>query len=205
MKIWGRENSTNVRKVLWSAEELGLAYEHVPAGGAFGIVGSDEYRALNPNGLVPCLEDDGLILWESNAIVRYLAREYGREPFAPADARLWAAADKWMDWTSLSFAAPFRDLFWNLVRCAPDQRDMAAVESGLRQSAQLMAIADQALTRSPWLSGEDFGIGDIPLGSIAYAWFSLPIERPDLQGLQSWYDRLTARAAYRKAVMTALT
>jgi len=205
MRIWGRDNSTNVRKVRWCAGELGLAYEHIPAGGAFGLTVSADYRAMNPNGLVPCLEDDGLVLWESNAIVRYLARQYGSALFAPEDPRRWAAADKWMDWASLSFAVPFRDLFWNLVRATPEQRDMAAIERGAQECARLMGIADTALAESPWLSGEALGIGDIPLGPIAYGWFSLPIERPALPALEDWYSRLKARPAYRHAVMTPLT
>ena len=205
MKIWGRENSTNVRKVLWCAEELGLTYEHIPAGGAFGLVTSPAYKALNPNGLVPCLEDGDLVLWESNAIVRYLARRYGAEPFAPSDPGLWAMGDKWMDWASLSFAAPFRDVFWNLVRAAPEARDTAAIARGAEDCARLMTMADAALAERPWLSGAAFGIGDIPLGCIAYAWVSLPIERPSLPHLESWYTRLTDRPAYRKAVMTPLT
>lgn len=169
MKIWGRDNSTNVRKVLWCAEELGLHYEHIPAGGSFGVVASQDYQALNPNGLVPCLQDGSLTLWESNAIVRYLARQYGTDGLAAADERLWAAADKWMDWAPLSFATPFRDLFWNLVRCTPETRDQAAMSRGQEQCARLMAVADSALAGSPFLSGESLGIGDIPLGSIAYA------------------------------------
>ena len=205
MKIWGRNNSTNVRKVLWCAEELGLAYEHIPAGGAFGQVQSPAYLALNPNGLVPCLEDEGLVLWESNAIVRYLARQYGAAPFAPADPRLFAVADKWMDWTSLSFAVPFRDLFWNLVRIAPDQRDQGAMERGASQCAELMRRADEALQNSPYLSGPDFGIGDIPLGCIAYGWFSLEIERPRLPALEAWYERIAARPAFRTGVMTGIS
>lgn len=205
MKIWGRNNSTNVRKVLWCAAELGLAYEHIPAGGAFGQVQSPAYLALNPNGLVPCLEDEGLVLWESNAIVRYLTRQYGAPPFAPSDPRAFAVADKWMDWTSLSFAVPFRDLFWNLVRVAPDQRDDAAMERGAHQCAELMRRADATLQGSPYLSGRDFGIGDIPLGCIAYAWFSLPIERPRLAALEAWYERIAARPAFRTGVMTGIS
>lgn len=205
MKIWGRENSTNVRKVRWCAEELGLNYEHIPAGGAFGLVNSPDYLAMNPNGLVPCLQDGDLILWESNAIIRYLARQYGGEPFAPADPRLWAAADKWMDWTSLSFAVPFRELFWNLVRRTPDERDLEAVQRGAEQCVRLMGMANAALGNAPYLSGQGFGIGDIPLGCIAYAWFTLPIERPRLPALEDWYERLKTRPAYRKAVMTPLT
>ena len=205
MKIWGRINSTNVRKVLWSAGELGLTYEHINAGGTFGVVRDPDYLAMNPNGLVPCLKDGDLVLWESNAIVRYLARQYGRALFAPADAAAWASADKWMDWASLSFAGPFRDLFWNLVRCSPDQRNETEMKRGEVQCARLMAIADDALASSPYLSGETLGIGDVPLGCIAYAWFSLPIERPALKNLNEWYERLCGRPAYQTAVMTPLT
>ncbi len=205
MKIWGPGNLTNVRKVLWCAEELDLNYEHVLAGGAFGLTASPQYRALNPNGLVPCIEDGELVLWESNAIVRHLARQYGTAPFAPSDPSAWAAADKWMDWTSLSFSAPFKELFWNLVRSKPETRDEAAIKQGRVQCATLLGIADEALKRTPWLSGDDFGFGDIPLGCIAYAWFNMPIERPDHPALAAWYGRLEQRPAYRKGVMTALT
>jgi glutathione S-transferase len=205
MKIWGRINSSNVRKVLWCAEELNISYERADAGGAFGIVGDSDYLAMNPNGLVPCLEDGDLILWESNAIVRYLARQYGAAPFCPPDAKSWATADKWMDWSSLSFSVPYRDLFWNLVRIAPEKRNEAAIANGAAQCARLMAIADKALAVSPFLSGQSLGIGDIPLGAIAYGWFSLPIERPNLPHLSAWYGRLAARPAYQKGVMTPLT
>lgn len=205
VQIWGRGNSTNVRKVLWCAAELGLAYEHINAGGSFGRVNEAEYRAMNPNGLVPCLKDGDLVLWESNVIVRYLARQYGHAPFAPADAKSWASAEKWMDWASLSFAAPFRDVFWNLVRLSPEQRNDAEVARGAEQCGRLMAIADAALAEAPYLSGTALGIGDIPLGCIAYGWFSLPIERPELPHLTAWYALLTERPAYRTAVMTTLT
>ncbi|MBG6120495.1 MULTISPECIES: glutathione S-transferase family protein [unclassified Sphingobium] len=205
MKIWGRVNSTNVRKVRWCAEEIGIDYEHIDAGGSFGMVGDPDYLAMNPNGLVPCLKDGDLILWESNAIVRYLARRYGTEPFASADAGAWASADKWMDWASLSFATPFRDLFWNLVRCRPDQRNECEMKRGEEQCVRLMTIADKALSDAPYLSGVELGIGDVPLGAIAYAWFSLPIERPELTYLHAWYERLCLRPAFQKAVMTPLT
>jgi glutathione S-transferase len=191
--------------VLWCAEELGLAFDHVDAGGSFGVVRDPDYLAMNPNGLVPCLKDGDLILWESNAIVRYLARQYGRQTFAAEDAAAWASADKWMDWASLSFAGPFRDLFWNLVRCSADQRNESEMKRGEEQCARLMAIADDALSMSPYLSGQSFGIGDVPLGCIAYAWFSLPIKRVALRNLNGWYERLCERPAYQKAVMTPLT
>lgn len=203
--VWGRINSTNVRKVLWCLEELGLEYHQIDAGGAFGVVDTPEYRALNPNGRIPCLKDGEFVIWESNAIVRYLARKYGREPFVLNDAEALALADQWMDWTSFSFSAPFRDVFWNMIRTAPEKRDMNAVEQGIEQCTAAFKIADAALAQAPYLSGEHAGIGDIPLGCLAYAWFNMQIDRPVLPNLAAWYERLTERPAYQKAVMTALT
>ena len=205
IKIWGRINSSNVRKVLWCAEELGLDYEQIDAGGAFGVVDTPEYRALNPNGRIPCLQDGDFVLWESNAIVRYLARKYGKDTLASQDLETWAVADQWMDWTTFSFGAPFRDVFWNMVRTAPEDRDHAAIEAGLTHCAAQFAVADQALSTMPFLSGERLGVGDIPLGSLAYAWFEMDIERPDLPHLADWYRRLSEREAYRKGVMSPLT
>ncbi|MFD1695289.1 glutathione S-transferase family protein [Roseibium aestuarii] len=205
MKIWGRINSSNVRKVLWCAEELGLSYEQIDAGGAFGVVATPQYRALNPNGRIPCLQDGDFVLWESNAIVRYLARKYGKAPFVNETLEGWASADRWMDWMTFSFTVPFKDVFWNVVRTAPEKRDHAALEAGLAQCISHFALADEALSRQPYLSGDHLGIGDIPLGSIAYAWFEMPIERPAMPHLEAWYARLKERPAYRKGVMSPLT
>lgn len=116
-----------------------------------------------------------------------------------------AQADKWMDWATSTLAAPFRPVFWNMVRTAPDQRDMAAVQAALEECGRLLAIADQALSTQPYLSGESLGMGDIPLGCYAYAWFEMPIERPDLPHLRDWFDRLRQRPAYQAAVLTPLT
>ncbi|WP_417693472.1 glutathione S-transferase family protein [Roseibium sp.] len=205
MKIWGRINSSNVRKVLWCAEELGLAYQQIDAGGAFGLVDTPEFRALNPNGRIPCLQDGDFVLWESNTIVRYLVRKYGSGDILPDSLEQWASADRWMDWTTFSFGDPFKDLFWNMVRTAPEDRDHAALEAGLKHCAEQFAVADAVLAKQPYLSGEALGIGDIPLGSLAYAWFAMEIERPDQPHLATWYQRLCDREAYRKGVMSPLT
>lgn len=205
LKIWGRHNSSNVRKVLWCAEEIGLPYESVQVGGAFGQVDTPEYRALNPNGLVPMIEDHGLPLWESNTIVRYLSARYALNTLYPADAAARAVGEKWMDWTTSSFAGPFRDVFWGTLRTAPELRDTAKIEAGIQRCGELLVMADAALAKAPWLSGPRFAMGDIPLGSFIYAWFEMPIERPALPHLLDWYERLKTRPAYRKAVMTALT
>ena len=205
LKIWGRVNSVNVRKVVWAAEELGLAYAHENAGGSFGVVDGAQYRALNPNGRIPVLEDGEVVLWESNAIVRYLARRYGQAGFAAAGEARWAAADKWMDWASISFGTPYRNLFWNMVRTAPEDRKESEIREGIDHCTGLMGVADAALAKAPYLSGDALGIGDIPLGCIAYGWFEMPIKRPSLPHLEDWYRRLQARPAFRKGVMTGLT
>ncbi|MBV6841711.1 glutathione S-transferase family protein [Xanthomonas euvesicatoria] len=202
--LWGRRNSSNVRKVLWCAEEAGVAYASIEVGGAFGGNTTPEYRALNPNGLVPTLQDGALVLWESNAIVRYLAAQYAPAlyPHAPAERAL---GDRWMDWTTSTFSGVFRDLFWGVLRTPEAERDHARIAAALTHSGELLARADAALAQQPYLSGEQFAMGDIPLGSFIYAWFEMPIERPELPHLQAWYARLRARPAYRRAVMTALT
>ena len=205
LTIWGRNNSSNVRKVLWCAEEIGLHYTLIPLGGAFGGNDDPAYRALNPNGLVPAIEDHGLPLWESNTIVRYLSARYALDVLYPSDPAERALGEQWMDWTTSTFAPVFRDLFWGMMRTAPEQRDSAAIALALERSAQLLARADAALARQPWLSGERFAMGDIPLGAFAYAWFEMPIERPPLPHLQAWYARLVQRAAYQTGVMTSLT
>jgi glutathione S-transferase len=206
LKIWGRKNSSNVRKALWCAEELGLIYESVDAGGAFGVGDTPEYRAKNPNGRVPMIEDDGFVLWESNTIVRYLvARHAPDSAWYPADVQARATAEKWMDWTTSSFAAPFRTVFWGVLRTPAEQQDWAAIKAAIKECEDLLAMVEQTLGQQPYLSGNEIGMGDIPLGSFIYAWFEMPIERAALPNVQAWYARLQQRPAYRKAVMTALT
>lgn len=205
LKIWGRRNSSNVRKVLWCAEEIGIAYESIEVGGAFGGTGSPEYRAMNPNGLIPVIEDHGLPVWESNTIVRYLAARYALGSLYPEGLQQRAQSEQWMDWTTSSFAPVFRDLFWGVLRTAPAARDELKIALALQRCGDLLEIVDATLATQPWLSGERFAMGDIPLGSFIYAWFEMPIQRTPLPHLQTWYQQLQARQAYRTGVMTALT
>ena len=206
LKIWGRKNSSNVRKVLWCAQELGLDYQSIDAGGEFGVVDEPHYRALNPNGRVPLIEDGELVLWESNSIVRYLGGRYAPGTgWYPGDPVARANADKWMDWTTSSLATPFRPLFWGILRTPAEQQDWVQINAAHKQCAELLSIADQALATQPYLSGQEIGMGDIPLGCFIYAWFEMPIERPEMKHLRAWYERLQQRPAYQATVMTALT
>ena len=193
-----------MKKALWAIEELGLPYERVDAGMAFGVVNTPEYRRMNPTGLVPTIDDDGFVLWESHAIVRYLAARHGAGSLWPSDLKQRANADRWMDWAS-SFQTAFRPVFWGLVRTPPEKRDMAAIEEARKKCAELAAILDAQLAGRQFVAGNDFTMGDIPVGCHLHLWLSLPIERPAHPNLQAWFKRLSERPAYRKIVLIPLS
>lgn len=198
LKIWGRTNSVNVKKALWCVEELGLPYERVDAGMQHGVVNTPAYRKMNPNGLVPTLEEDGFILWESHSIVRYLAARHGKGTLWPTDERTRAVANQWMDW-AFSFQGAVRDAFWNLIRTPADKRDAAAIERSRAKSGDMAGILDAALAGRAYVAGA-FSMGDIPIGCEVQRWMRLPIERPKLPQLEAWFERLCARPAFRKNV-----
>jgi glutathione S-transferase len=199
LKIWGRVNSVNVKKVLWAAEELGVKYERVDAGMQHGVVNTPEYKKMNPNSLVPTIQDDGFVLWESHAIVRYLAAKHGAGTLWPSDLKVRADADRWMDW-AYTFQANFRAVFWGLVRTPPEKRDMKAIEDARKKCGELLAIPDAALAERSFFAGNSLSIGDIPLGCHVQLWMRLPIERPEQANLRRWFERLCARPAYKKIV-----
>lgn len=202
LTIWGRLNSHNVKKVAWFAVELGIDFVRHDVGGAFGMDAA--YRAKNPNALIPTIDDGDVTLWESNAILRYLAAKHGGDRFWPTDPAARAVGDKWMDWQA-GYADAQRDAFMGLVRKAPEDRDPAAIAASAQRCAAQMAILDAALEHAPWLSGGDFGIGDIPMGVYAHTWFSLDIERPALAHVEDWYARIRTRRGYADQVMIPLT
>jgi glutathione S-transferase len=205
LKIWGRSNSINVQKVLWCCEEMGLKYERIDAGGTFGVVNTPQYRALNPNGLVPTIEDGPFVLWESNAIVRYLTAKHSAGKLWPEDLKIRAEADKWMDWQTTTFWPAFRPLFWNLVRTPADQRDAKAMEESRLRCGELLGYLDAHLKNRTYITGDDLSMGDIPMGCAIWRWFGLQIERPELANLQRWFDNLRQRPAYQNLVMLPLT
>jgi len=203
--VWGRNNSVNVQKVLWCCEEMKLPYERIDAGRVFGVVNTPEYRRLNPNGLVPTIQDDGLVLWESNAIVRYLAARHSAGSLWPEDVKARADADRWMDWMQSTFWPAIHGLFIGMIRTAPDKRDPRVVEESRLKTAEVLRIVDAHLETREHLSGNSFTMGDIPLGCGIWRWMGLPIERPPLPNVQRWFDALSRRPAYKKAVMLPLT
>jgi glutathione S-transferase len=205
LKIWGRNNSVNVQKVLWCCEEARIPYERIEAGGAFGVVNTPEYRRLNGNGLVPTIDDDGFVLWESNAIVRYLAAKHARGRLWPDDPARRASADRWMDWQQTTFWPAIRALFLGLIRTPADKRDPRALEDSRLKTADVLEVLDGHLASSAFVAGDDLTAGDIPLGCAIWRWMALPIERPARPNVQRWFDALAQRPAYKAVVMRPLT
>ena len=200
LKIWGRNNSSNVQKAMWAVGELGLAHERIDVGGAFGKNKEPPYLAMNPNGLVPTLEEeDGFTLWESNSVVRYLAAKH-RNPIEPTDPKARALAHQWMDW-QLSVVAPaIYGAFWGLIRTPPEKRDAAAIAASQAKTTAAMEILDAQLAKTPFVAGDNFSMGDIPVGIMAYRFRQLVPERPPLSNLERWYAELKKRAPFRDNV-----
>lgn len=203
--LLGRANSSNVQKVLWMCDEVGVPFDHRPVGGAFGGNREDWFLRMNPNGLVPVLVDDGAAIWESNAIVRYLAARYGEDGLWPADPLQRALADRWMDWQITTLLPPMTTLFLGLVRTPPERRDAAALAAARDKAAQAWAIVADAVEPGPYVAGDGFGIADIALGIHAHRWMTLTSGLPKPSALEAWYARLCARPAYRTWVMVPIT
>ena len=195
VRVLGRANSINVQKVMWIAAEIGLDVERVDIGGAFGGNDQADYLAKNPNGRIPTLEDGEFILWESNAIVRYLAEKYGSAPWQPARVEDKFHAHQWMDFYLTTLHPSMTTIFWTLVRTAPEDRNQAALDKALVEASKAFAIVDAHLAKNTFMTGTAPTIGDVPLGCAAYRWHNLEIERPDLPHLKRWYESLASRLA----------
>jgi glutathione S-transferase len=204
LKIWGRLNSVNVKKAVWAAEELGLKYERTDAGMQFGVNKTPEYLKMNPTGLVPTIDDDGFVLWESHTIVRYLAAKHGAGTLCPAGLQARADAERWMDW-AFTFQGAMRNVFWGLIRTPPEKRDLKAIEEGIRRSTELLAIPEALFARNKYVAGDSFTMGDIPLGCEVQRWMGVPIQRPSFPHVEAWFARLRERAPFRKFVDVPLT
>jgi glutathione S-transferase len=205
LKIWGRTNSINVQKVLWCAEELGLAFQRIDAGMSFGVVNEPGYRAMNPNGRVPTIDDAGFVLWESNAIVRYLAAKHGAGTLWPESLQTRADSDRWMDWCTGTLAAPMTALFWQLVRTPADKRDAKAVEDARAQCDALFGMLDERLADRPYLAGHHLTMGDIPVGCFVHRWRALPVAHPPHAHLAGYLARLHERPAFARHVALPLS
>jgi glutathione S-transferase len=198
IKIWGRTTSSNVQKVMWAVGEIGLPHERIDIGGPFGKNREPAYLAMNPNGLVPTLEEeDGYLLWESNSVVRYLAAKHKSSVLEPADLRIRANASKWMDW-QLSVASPaIFGVFWGMIRTAPEKRNHAEIEESKKKTTAAIAMMDDQLAKTVYLAGDGFSYGDIPVGIIAYRYRQLVPDRPPFRNFERWYAAISSRQAFK--------
>jgi glutathione S-transferase len=202
IKIWGRKDASNVQKALWCCDEIGLNYERVDIGGSFGGNREKPYLDLNPNGLVPTIQDGDFVLWESNAIVRYLVDKYGRGRLIPSTPEGRAEANRWMDWTLTILSPAFIALHRAFIRTAPEKRDPALIQSSLEKALAAWRILDHHLERNRYVAGEEFSMGDISPGVWVSRWFKMPVERPAMAHLERWHRLLCERPPYQRHVMT---
>ena len=200
IKVWGRRTASNVQKVMWCIDELGVAHEHIHI--PFGRAKEDPaYLAINPNGRVPTIEEDGFILWESNSCVRYIAARFGAGTLWPTDPRVRADAERWMEWQLTTLSEPTDTIFIGLVVKKQEQRDMAAIAAATKRLNELWTIVDKVLATRKFVAGDDLTIGDIPMGIAAHRWFTIPVERDRHPNVEGWYSRLIDRPAFKKNVV----
>jgi glutathione S-transferase len=202
LKIWGRNTSSNVQKAMFAVGELKLDHERIDIGGPFGKNREAAYLAMNPNGLVPTLEEeDGFQLWESNSIIRYLAGKHGMGTLMPSDPRTRALAGKWMDWQLTVYGPALTPVFWGLVRTPPEQRDHKAIADGKVKSTAAVKILDDQFAKTAFAAGDGFSMGDIPIAIMSYRYRTLVPERPAFSNFERWYAAIAARPAFREHVL----
>src|SRR3990167_2281732 len=204
LKIWGRMSSINVKKVVWTAQELGLDFQRTEAGGLFGIVKTPEYVRLNPNSMVPVIEDEDFTLWESNVIVRYLCAKHSAGQMYPTELRARFDAERWMDWQQTTLNPASRAGFWQLIRTPPEQRNAELIAESNAAVESLMATLDAHLAQHTFMVGERFSMTDIPLACEVQRWFGLPQPRQSRPAIERWYEVISARQASKGGLAQAL-
>jgi len=199
VKILGKASSINVRKVLWTCEELGIGYEREDWGSGFQSTDTPAFKALNPNAMVPVLMDGDFVLWESNTICRYLIARHGREDLLPSQPQQRALVEQWMDWQATELNNAWRYAFMSLVRHSAAHADPLALAAGIQGWHDKMQILNDQLTRTgAFITGPDFTVADIVLGLSVNRWNMTPMARPDLPAISAYHQRLALRDGFRK-------
>jgi glutathione S-transferase len=198
LKIYGRANSINVRKVLWICDELGLAFEREDWGRGFRSTDDPAFQRVSRFGVVPVIDDDGFILRESNTIVRYLADKHKRSDLYPTELKARAQVESWMDWASTDLTSAIRPVFLGLQVKMPAYSDPKVIEAGITEWTRQMGLFDAHLASAgPFVTGANFTVGDIPAGLAVNRWFSVDFKKPHFAALSAYYERLTERPAFR--------
>lgn len=205
LTVWGRKTSSNVQAVMWGIAELGLEYHRHDVGHRFGGTDTDEFRAMNPNRTVPVLQDgEEEPLWESAAILRYLATRYGTAPFWPEDIPARAQVDKWAEWAKVNINSAFTvPIFWKVVRTPEAERDWPAIRAAVAALEGKLTIAEDRLGQVAHLAGDDFTLADVQFGHVLYRYYEIEIERGTFPNVRRYYEALQERPAYREHVMVS--
>lgn len=200
LKVLGRATSTNVQKVLWYCDSQNRVYDHDnDIGGAFGGNDKPEYLAMNPNGRVPVVIDGDFVMWESNSIIRYLARQ-SKSDLYPSDFKARQTVERWMDW-ELSLLAPrHAPVFIGMVRTKPEDRDQGVIDGALAQWNAGMQVLEDQLAENAFVAGSAFTLADIPIAPIVHRWFNLDIDRIEAPNIKRWYDGFANDAGFKKWV-----
>jgi glutathione S-transferase len=202
LTIWGRRSSFNLQKVMWLVGEMQLEHQHIELGGQFGGLDTPEFRAMNPHGKVPVIEDSGTVVWESHAILRYLAARYGKDSFWHDDPAERSLSDRWMDWSETTLQPDFLvGVFWGFYRTPEAKRDMLSIKRRLELCSRHFTLLDRHLAERAFMLGDGLTLADIPIGTNLYRYFNLEIDRPSIPNVEAWYKRLQDRNAYRQHVM----
>lgn len=208
LTIWGRRSSSNVQAVMWCIKELGLDYERIDAGFTYGVVNTPEYRAMNPSGTVPTLADgDNPPLWESGAIIRYLANTYAATSkagpdFWPSESFARANVDRWAEWSKINIASNFTSpVFWQVVRTPVERQDPTSIALALEKLERYLAIAESQLKTSRYIAGENLSVADIQFGHSLFRYFDIDISRPKWPEIERYYQQLVSRSAFKDHVM----
>jgi glutathione S-transferase len=191
MILWGRNNSSNVQKVAWALNEMGVAYERKDVGGAFGIVNTPAYMAMNPNSRVPTLEDNGFVLWESNAILRYLGEKYGK--FTPSNMQTRAKMHQWLDWQQTTLIPPLTPVFWGLVRTKPEERNLNVIEENAVKTIEVLQILNEQLAHNHYVTGDELTLADFAIAIMTYRALTLIPNRKPLPNVERWYSEIAKR------------
>ena len=200
--VWGRKNSVNVQKVLWALEELDVPYTRENIGGGFGGNQDADFLAMNPMGLVPVIRDGDVTMFESNAIVRYLAARFRAGVLRPAEHKSLAMAEQWMEWAQVNVASVVTTLFVNRVRSLPEHRDVAAAAAAESKAVEVLKVADAWIARHDWFAGQEFSFGDIVMGAFLWRYMGIDCAKPAMPHLMEWFEALQAREPFRRAVMS---
>ncbi len=202
LQLWGRKDAFNVQKVLWFLDELNLEYDHIPAGGSHGKLDTAEFLAMNPHGRVPVISDNGHIVWDSHAILRYLAEKYSAVSYWPKEPKLRSNIDSWMNWQHTSLQPAFMDkIFWAFYRTPEDKRNSDIINEGIKLCSDYFKILDKQLAERKYICGDEITLADIVIGTTLYRFFSLTIEQPEVPNVKRWYGLLQQRPAYQRNVM----